>query len=273
MIKCNDWPVGVCTWSLGNDMGKIADLKNKTGLNHLNLGISPAFEDNGEDYLAKVNDGGYEITATMIDYPQEDYSTLEAIRRTGGIVPNDCWEANKQRALEAIRLTSSLGVPYLAMHIGFIDHTNKAQYKTLVERVELLANAADDKQVCLLMETGQETAEDLRRFLEELAHPALGVNCDPANMILYDKGEPLEAVKTLAPWIRHIHIKDALRTQTPGTWGTEVVWGTGQVGGESFLNALSQAGFEGALAIEREAGDDRMGDIVKAIETLKQFNG
>ena len=175
--------------------------------------------------------------------------------------------------MDAIELTSRLQVAYLTTHIGFIDHTDASGYERLAGRVKLLADAAGEDGVTLLMETGQETAEDLRRFLEELAHPALGVNCDPANMILYDKGEPLEAVKTLAPWICHVHIKDALRTEKPGTWGTEVVWGTGQVGGESFLNALKQAGFEGALAIEREAGDDRMGDIVKAIETLKRFNG
>jgi L-ribulose-5-phosphate 3-epimerase len=273
MIKCNDWAVGVCTWSLRNDLAKIAKLKKRTGLAHLHLAISPALGANGDEFLAGVEEGGYEITATMIDYRQEDYSTLEAIRRTGGIVPDDCWQANKCRTLDAIELTSRLQVAYLTTHVGFIDHTNADEYDKLADRAKLLADAAAEKQVMLLMETGQETAADLRRFLEELEHPALGVNFDPANMILYGKGDPLEAVQTLAPWIRHVHIKDALRTQVPGTWGTEVAWGTGQVGAESFLSGLKQAGFEGALAIEREAGDDRMGDVVKATETLKRFNG
>ena len=92
-------------------------------------------------------------------------------------------------------------------------------------------------------------------------------------MILYDKDEPTEAVGELADWIKHIHIKDALRTQRPGTWGREVVWGTGQVGDVEFLRALKQINFGGALAIEREAGDRRLGDIKTAVEALVGFAG
>jgi sugar phosphate isomerase/epimerase len=125
----------------------------------------------------------------------------------------------------------------------------------------------------LLLETGQETAEELREFMEKLNHPAIGVNFDPANMILYDKGNPIDAVRVLAPWIKHIHIKDATRTTQPGTWGAEVPWGDGQVGTEAFLNVLKEIGFEGVLAIEREAGDDRFGDIKLAAERLLGFNG
>jgi len=61
----------------------------------------------------------------------------------------------------------------------------------------------------------------------------VAVNFDPANMILYDKGDPIEAVRTLGPWIKHLHVKDATRTEQPGTWGAEVPWGTGQVGREA----------------------------------------
>ena len=103
---------------------------------------------------------------------------------------------------------------------------------------------------------------------QELDQPQVGVNFDPANMILYDKGDPIDSVRTLGPWIKHIHIKDATRTETPGTWGAEVPWGQGQVGAEAFLNALEEVGFSGTIAIEREAGDDRVGDIKQAVERL-----
>ena len=125
----------------------------------------------------------------------------------------------------------------------------------------------------LLLETGQETAQELRNFLEELNNPVIGVNFDPANIILYDKGDPIEAVRVLAPWIKHIHIKDATRTKQPGTWGLEVPWGDGEVGPETFLNVLKEIGFEGTLAIEREAGDDRLGDVKLAAERLQHSNG
>jgi sugar phosphate isomerase/epimerase len=87
-------------------------------------------------------------------------------------------------------------------------------------------------------------------------------------MVLYDKGDPIEAVQVLGPWIRHVHIKDAIRTRQPGTWGREVPWGDGDVGPAEFVKALADAGFSGALAVEREAGDDRLGDIALAVSRL-----
>jgi len=266
MIKCNHWPIGVCTWSLGNDFDKLGALSRQTGLNHIHLALSPALAEGGNDYLDRIRREGWEITAAMIDFPQEDYSTLESIKATGGIVPDQYWRQNQKRVFDAIDITAELGVKCLTLHFGFIDMADAAA--KMAGRVKVLADVAAEKNVQLLMETGQETAGQLCRFLEELNHPALGVNFDPANMILYDKGDPIEAVETLGRWIKHVHIKDAIRTQTPGTWGAEVTWPNGQVGGTEFLKALQRISFTGALAIEREAGDDRLGDIKAAIEVL-----
>jgi sugar phosphate isomerase/epimerase len=268
MIKCNDWPIGVCTWSLGNDFDKLGALRQQTGLNHIHLAISPALGANGKDYIDRVREEDWSITATMIDFGQEDYSTLESIKATGGIVPDEYWRTNRRRIFEAIDSTARLGAKYLTMHFGFIDTTVTDSIAKMAERVRVLADEAAEQNVQLLMETGQETAGELREFLEELNHPALDVNFDPANMILYGKGDPIEAVWTLGDWIKHVHIKDAVRTQTPGVWGAEIAWPTGEVGGAEFLKALEGTGFAGALAIEREAGDDRLGDIKAAIEAL-----
>ena len=123
------------------------------------------------------------------------------------------------------------------------------------------------------METGQETAEEMASFMKYLDHPALGINYDPANMILYDKGNPIEGLKVLAPWIKHIHIKDAIETDTPGQWGAEVPWSQGQVNGDAFLAMLTEIGYKGTLAIEREGGDDRLGDIGIAAKVLRQAIG
>lgn len=274
MITCNDWPIGVCAWSLGNDFDKIRQLKDQTQLNHIHFAVSPVLNtSDGQHLLKRIRQESWTITATMIDFPQEDYTSLESIKATGGIVPDHYWDQNQKRVCDAIRITSQLGVEYLSLHFGFLDLTESNSATKLTDRCKTLADKAVEKNIHLLMETGQETADELRHFLEELNHPALAVNFDPANMILYDKGNPIEAVQTLTPWIKHIHIKDALRTQTPGTWGLEVPWGTGQVGGTEFLKALKQINFEGALAIEREAGDDRLGDIKTAVDALNGFVG
>ena len=270
-MKCKDWPVGICTWSLQTDVAGVADAMEKIGIEHSHLAVRAAVEEGGDDYLAAVQKQNWIVSSTMIDFPQEDYSTLESIKVTGGVVPDEYWEQNRQLFVGAAEVTVKLGVKYLSMHAGFIDESDAAYTKKFYDRIRCLADAAGEKDIMLLLETGQETAEELKHFLEELDHSAVGVNFDPANMILYDKGNPIDAVRVLAPWIKHIHIKDATRTTQPGTWGAEVPWGDGEVGPEAFLDVLKEIGFEGALAIEREAGDDRFGDIKLAAERLSNI--
>ena len=270
-MKYNDWPIGICSWSLQTDVAGVAEAMEKIGIEHSHLAVRAAVQESGDDYLAAVQKQNWTVSSTMIDFPQEDYSTLESIKVTGGVVPDEYWEQNRQLFVGAAEVTVKLGVKYLSMHAGFIDESDAAYTKKFYDRIRCLADAAGEKDIMLLLETGQETAEELRQFLEELNHPAVGVNFDPANMILYDKGDPIEAVRVLAPWIKHIHIKDAIRTTQPGTWGAEVPWGDGQVGTEAFLDVLKEICFEGALAIEREAGDDRFGDIKLAAERLSNI--
>lgn len=270
-MKCRDWPIGVCSWSLQMDIVSVAEAMNKAGIEHIHLGIRPALEKKGDNYLAAVSEQNWTISATMINFPQEDYSTLDSIKATGGIVPDEYWEQNREDCITAAKITRELGVDYLTMHAGFIDESNAVYANMFKERIGFLADIAEKEKIMLLLETGQETAKELRNFTEELNHPAIGINFDPANMILYDKGNPVEAVHELSPWIKHVHIKDAIRTIQPGTWGQEVQWGDGQVGAERFLCALEEIGFEGALSIEREAGDDRFSDIKLAAQRLSLF--
>ncbi len=268
MIACQQWPIGICGWSLKNDVSLLAKLLDLTGMTHLHLSLDPDFDSDNRDYLDAIEEQQWQPTATMIGFAQEDYSTLDSIRQTGGIVPDQDWDRNKQKILRAIELTASIKLKYLTFHFGFIDNTKPK----LRERVKFLADAAGEKNVMILMETGQENAETLRDFLTELYHPALGVNFDPANMILYGKGDPVQALETLAPWVKHVHIKDALRSPVAGEWGREVPWGEGDFDNNEFLRSLSRIGYQGALAIEREAGSTRMQDIQNTVGALQQFS-
>ncbi len=188
-----------------------------------------------------------------------------------GIVPDEAWERNRDLFFGAVEVTSDLGVRYMSMHLGFLDHADPVYTRKIADRTRILADSAARRNVTVLLETGQETAAELQRFLRELDHPAVAVNFDPANMILYGKGNPAEALHILSPWIRHLHVKDALKTETPGTWGSEVPWGSGQVGEKEFLQALLKIGFEGTLAVEREAGNSRWEDIRQAVRRLTGF--
>lgn len=271
MIKCDNWPVGICSWSLRTDIAGVAKAMNRLGIGHVHLAVRPALQERGSDYRAFVRKQGWTVSSTMIDFPQEDYSTLESIKLTGGIGPDGHWEQNRQLFLGAVDITIEIGVKYLSMHAGFIDLDQADYAEKFYDRIRHLADAAGRRQIMLLLETGQETATELREFLQELDHPAVGVNFDPGNMILYDKGDPIEALRVLTPWIKHVHVKDAVRTKQAGAWGVAVPWGEGEVGGDAFLKALQRIGFQGTLAVERESGDDRFGDIKLAVERLISF--
>ncbi len=271
-MQCNVWPVAICSWSLRTGVAGVADAMRQLGIGHVNLALKPALREGGDEYLAAVRRQPWTITAMTIGFPQEDYTTLESIRATGGIVPDAYWPENRQAVVHAAEITAGFGARYLTLHAGFLESDDAAHARMIRDRLRWLADAAAGQGLMLLLETGQETADCLRALLEELNHPALGVNFDPANMILYDKGDPVTAVRMLGTWIKHVHVKDAVRTKQPGTWGTEVPWGEGEVGSQEFLTALKEIGYTGALAIEREAGNDRLGDMRLAAERLANFS-
>src|SRR5262249_4365042 len=140
---------------------------------------------------------------------------------------------------------------------------------------ETLARAgqlAAEKGVTLAFETGQETAELLRLTLDELKAPNLKVNFDPANMLLYDMGDPIRAVEILGPDIRSVHVKDGRRPTRAGEWGAEVPLGQGEVNIPQFLQALKQIGYAGPLVVEREVGDQagRLQDVALGLAYLRE---
>jgi len=271
MKKCGQWPIGICSWSFQKSVDELGAFMREQGVEHIHLALAPALGPGGVAYLDAVTRQGWTITSTMLSFDYEDYSTLDTIKVTGGIMMDDKWDFALSSFMRAARLTAELGVPYLAMHAGFLDHTDAARARKFRDRVRFLADAAKTAGITLLLETGQESAADLRDFLVALNHPSVMLNFDPANMILYNKDEPVAALRMLAPWIRHLHAKDAVRTKVPGTWGEEVRWGDGEVNTKALLDTLKEVGFNGALAIEREAGNQRAADIAAAVQRLENY--
>ncbi len=271
--------IGVCSWSYRLPIDGVAAEMKKSGVKGIHLALGPFVAPDerhgaaeGAETLKRVKEriasGEWKLMSTMIGFPQEDYSTLESIRRTGGIVPDGCWEKNKRLVSEAARLTRELGAPYLSTHAGFLDESDPAAYAKFVERVSWMRDECARHGVQLILESGQETAADLEKFMKSV--PGVGINFDPANMILYGKGDPVSAVKTLLPWIRQVHVKDALFTRRPGTWGEETPWGEGAVGGAAFIDDMVALGYKGNFVIEREGGSSRIADIALAQERLEK---
>ena len=269
--------LGVCSWSFQKPLDDVAAEMKKLGLKRIHLALQPFLEGGSrhgaaegaaalDRVKARLASGEWKLSATMIGFPQEDYSTLDTIKKTGGVVPDDAWEANKKIVVAGAKLSAELKSPVLTLHAGFLDESDPVALKKYTDRVKFIVDTCGEAGVPVAFETGQETAADLAKFMPTV--PGAGVNFDPANMILYAKGNPVEAVRTLAPWIRHVHLKDAVLTKKPGTWGTEVPWGDGEVDAPRFLAELKAAGYKGNFAIEREGGNDRTGDIALAAQRL-----
>jgi sugar phosphate isomerase/epimerase len=215
---------------------------------------------------------GVTLVSGMFGTLGEDYSTLESIQRTGGVVPDAAWPGNWRNIQAAADLAQKLNLKLVTFHAGFLPHEESdPRFKTLLQRVSMIADLFATKGIELGFETGQETADTLAAFLRKLNMPSVGVNFDPANIILYGKGDPIAALETLGPWLKQCHIKDAVKTKVPGTWGEEVAVGTGEVDWRAFFRTLERLQFRGNLVIEREAGEQRAADIRMARQYIEKL--
>jgi sugar phosphate isomerase/epimerase len=264
--------LAVCSWSLqAQNPRELAEKILATGLRRVQLALdplreSPAIWGETENVLQQNK---IKIVSGMFGCVGENYSTLATIRATGGIAPDATWPQNLPAIRASAEIAAQLGLRLVTFHAGFLPHEQSdPAFKKMVERLRTIADLFAGKNIELGLETGQETAPALAAFLQELNRPNVGVNFDPANMILYDKGNPVEALRVLAPWLRQVHIKDATRTKIPGAWGTEVAVGSGEVDWPAFFAALRELHFVGDLVIEREAGDQRVTDIITARELV-----
>jgi L-ribulose-5-phosphate 3-epimerase len=276
MSEVKPLEIGVCTWSLRTwDAGALQQAIKAQGLHAVHLGLGDVLKLPVAQQAAALD--AYRrwdlaITATMIHFVGEDYSSLANIHRTGGYVPDDLFELRLKRTVGAAKLSKELGVPLLTTHAGFIPtRADAAAFNIMIARLARVADALAPLGITLCFETGQETATTLAEFLIALNRPNIGVNFDPANMILYGKGDPVAAVATLAPWIKHVHAKDA-RKKDPGSdgWcGIEVPVGAGDARVREVVQTLKQLGYRGAIAIEREVGTSQAADIATAVRELK----
>ena len=264
--------LAVCSWSLqAATPQELAERLQATGISRTQLALDPLREEPvvwGETE-AILKEAGITIVSGMFGCVGEDYSTLDTIRVTGGIAPDETWEQNLANIHATVEIAKKLGLKLVTFHAGFVPHDPADPgFTKMVTRLRTVAEIFASANMLLGLETGQETADGLAALLEELDQPNVIVNFDPANMLLYGKGDPIEALGVLAPRIRQVHVKDANQTAVPGTWGEEVAVGTGQVDWPAFFSTLARIGFTGDIVIEREAGDQRVADIRTAREVV-----
>ena len=266
----NSRQVAVCSWSLHPSSPQ--DLVSKVqecGLKNIQLALNPlAMQPAWEKTQAIFEDAGINILSGMLEAKGEDYTTLETIAQTGGVRPDETWPATWERATQVASIASDFGLSLVTFHAGFLPDESCKERTTMIERLGAIVSLFADQGVELAFETGQETATNLISVIEEIDHATLGVNFDPANMILYGQGDPIEAVQALKPWIKQVHIKDAKYAEVEGTWGNEVPTGMGDFCWKTFLDCIPE---DINLVIEREGGENRIEDVTGAYSMLQEL--
>lgn len=266
--------LAACSWSLRTaSADELADALDRCGLRAVQLALVPCVEDAAAwgGAIERLRARGIETVSGMLATVGEDYSTLETIARTGGVRPDATWPATRALAERVAAFAGAHGVGLVTFHAGFIPHERgSTERRAMVARLREVADLFAARGVRVAFETGQEAADTLLGALEEIAHPNVGVNFDPANMILYGMGDPVAALRALAPHVRQVHVKDAVPTDVPGTWGREVVAGTGAVDWKAFLAEVRRLPRAVDLVIEREAGPTREADIRAAAAVVRE---
>ena len=263
--------LAVCSWSgAPASPGQLIERLQGMGLKRVQLALDPLLDNElWKETPELLKEAAVSVVSGMFGTPLEDYSTPASIRATGGIVPDAAYERVSGRISAYTKLLDVFGTDLVSFHAGFIPHDRNAPLrKILLSRLGKLADAFAASGKKLLLETGQEEAETLLELLKELERPNLRVNFDPGNLLLYSMGDPLEALELLLPWIEQIHIKDALPSGDRERWGVEMPAGQGQVDWRRFMAILDEADYRGNLVIERECGDNPVGEIRAATDFL-----
>lgn len=279
MIKQDDiWPVGVFT-SIDAGLGVRLEVARELNIPTIQLhtphreGRTPEAAD---QFIDRLHDFGIRLTCVFGGFAGESYADIPTVERTVGLVPPETRSERLQEMKEIADFARLLGCDVIALHLGFVPHDrNDKLYVETIQVMRALCDHAGGLEQSVHLETGQETADSLLDFIHDVQRANLFINFDPANMILYGTGNPIEALKKLGSHVRSVHCKDGKWSDQPGkTWGQEVPLGQGDVGMEEYLTTLKEIGYRGPLTIEREIPQDperQKAEVEHASQLLKSL--
>ncbi len=218
---------------------------------------------------------GIEATSLVVGGPGPEVYDFYQGPLTIGLVPR----ASRAQRIEHIKRASDFAkkcaIPAVQTHCGFIpENPNDPVYKETVEAIREVASYCQRNGQMFRYETGQETPITLLRAVKDVGLDNQGVNFDAANLILYGKANPVDALEVIGPYVQGVHAKDGLYPTDPRNLGREVPIGQGRVNFPRFIQRLKEVGYRGALTIEREiSGPQQIDDIRQAKVYLEKLIG
>jgi L-ribulose-5-phosphate 3-epimerase len=277
MLGLDDLEIGLMFWSGEDARGTLRQIK-QFGLRAGQLGFPGELPLAGaaECWDAALTSEHFTPVTAVCSYIGEDYADIPAVARTVGLVPPQTRAERIARTKAVSDVARALGIDSVACHIGFVPHEpGDRVYEEIRDVARDLCDHCGANGQCFTLETGQEPAKVLLRFMADVDRPNLKINFDPANMILYGTGDPIEALEMLGKHVISVHCKDGdwPPLDRPEALGQERPLGEGSVDVPAFISKLKELGYRGVLAIERENIDEpqRSADIRKAIALLRRL--
>ena len=224
--------------------------------------------------VKEIIKGKVEISSIWAGWSGPQVWDLVSGPSTLGIVPVEYRYQRMQELMKAADFAIMLGVHEIETHIGFVPEDHQShEYHSFLCATKYVADYCKSKGVRFNFETGQETPVNLMRLILDLENDYVGINLDPANLIIYGSANPIDSLGIFADRIRGVHIKDADYTTDPRKMGTERVVGEGSVNFPVFLEKLiNQYGYKGDLFIEREIeGDQQTEDIKNTVKFVQNI--
>ncbi|MEP6538406.1 MAG: sugar phosphate isomerase/epimerase family protein, partial [Bryobacteraceae bacterium] len=231
-----------------------------------------------EDWKSVLARENFTVITAFCAYTGESYADIPTVEATVGYIPRTTRAEREARTIEVSDFAAAAGIPGLGCHAGFVpeDHGDP-DYVAVRDLIRRVCDHAAGHGQTFALETGQEPADQLLQFFKDVDRPNLGINFDPANMILYGTGDPIDALGLLGKHVISVHAKD-------GAWppkdsatalGVEMPLGQGAVGMERFLAKLKQVGFRGPLNVEREVEDHarKLEDMKMGVALLRGLLG
>ena len=228
----------------------------------------------GEKLAAALQQHGVKVSSFWAGYTGPmAWNFLEGPGTIGVVPPR--YRAERVACLKkAADCAVEWGIGSVTTHAGFIpEDPNDPLYDGTVAALKEIALHCQNLGLEFRFETGQETPVTLLRAIERIGTDNLGINLDPANLILYGKGNPVDALDVFGQYVRELHAKDGLYPTNGSDLGRETPLGEGKVNFPALITGLKERNFSGALTIEREIkeGVQQIADIRRGIELLRSL--
>ena len=224
------------------------------------------------EFAGLLKSTGIRADSVVAVFAGESYADRDTVVRTVGFRPLHLIRERLEYLRKCVDFADAIGARIVTFHMGFLpeDPADHA-YRAMLAAVTDIAGYAARKKVTVSLETGQETGQQLAAFLDKITVARVGVNFDPANLVIYGVDSPSEALKHIVARVTSVHVKDALLPETPGAMGREVRPGDGRAELAECFRVLRSSGFTGALIIENYVARGMKTDPMDELRRAKAF--